>query len=124
MLRSRFDIHEPSEMHNFGANSVTTLILDGGKGSELRRRGVPLSGTTWSALASLTHFELLRAIHADYIAAGADVITANTFAATRFVLEAAGHGDDFAAINARAVAAAREARDSSGRAVAIAGSIS
>ena len=69
---------------------------------------------TWSALASLTHYELLRAIHADYIDAGADVITTNTFATTRFVLEAAGHGDDFAAINARAVAAAREARDASG----------
>jgi S-methylmethionine-dependent homocysteine/selenocysteine methylase len=101
-----------------------TLVLDGGTGTELRRRGVTLGEATWSALASLTHYELLRTIHADYIAAGADVITANTFATTRFVLEAAGHGDDFATINARAVAAAREARDASGRDVAIAGSIS
>ena len=74
-----------------------TLVLDGGTGTELRRRGMPLSAAAWSALASLTHFELLRTIHADYIAAGADVITTNTFATTRFVLEAAGHGDDFAA---------------------------
>lgn len=101
-----------------------TLVLDGGTGTELRRRGVTLGEATWSALAALTHYDLLRAIHADYIAAGADVITANTFATTRFVLEAAGHGDDFATINARAVAAAREARDASGRHVAIAGSIS
>jgi S-methylmethionine-dependent homocysteine/selenocysteine methylase len=111
-------------MHNLGANSVTTLILDGGVGTELRRRGGALSDTTWSALASLTHFELLRTIHSDYIAAGADVITANTFATTRFVLEAEGHGEDFVSINARAVAAAREARDASGRNVSIAGSIS
>lgn len=111
-------------MHNLGANSVTTLILDGGTGSELRRRGVSLSSAAWSALASVTHFELLRAIHVDHIAAGADVITTNTFATTRFVLDAAGHGAEFASINARAVAAAREARDSGGRDVAIAGSIS
>src|SRR5512139_2751868 len=101
-----------------------TLVLDGGTGSELRRRGVPLDAVTWSALGPLTHYDVLRAIHADYIAAGADVVTTSTFATTRFVLEAAGHGRDFAAINVRAVAAAREARDASGREVAIAGSIS
>ena len=100
------------------------LVLDGGTGTELRRRGMALGAAAWSALASLTHFDLLRTIHADYIAAGADVITTNTFATTRFVLEAAGHRDDFTRINARAVAAAREARDMSGREVAIAGSIS
>jgi homocysteine S-methyltransferase len=101
-----------------------TLVLDGGTGSELRRRGVPLDPVAWSALAPLTHYALLREIHADYIAAGADVVTTSTFATTRFLLEAAGHGDDFAAVNARAVAAAREARAASGREVAIAGSIS
>jgi homocysteine S-methyltransferase len=101
-----------------------TLVLDGGTGTELRRRGMALSDTTWSALASRTHYGLLRAIHADFIGAGADVITTNTFATTRFVLEAAGRAEDFALINSRAVAAAREARDSSGREVAIAGSIS
>jgi S-methylmethionine-dependent homocysteine/selenocysteine methylase len=101
-----------------------TLILDGGTGTELRRRGMALGRETWSALASVTRFDLLRAIHEGYVAAGADVITTNTFATTRFVLEAAGHGDDFALINTRAVAAAREARDTAGRDIAIAGSIS
>jgi S-methylmethionine-dependent homocysteine/selenocysteine methylase len=101
-----------------------TLVLDGGTGSELRRRGAPLDPVVWSALAPLAHYDLLRAIHADYIAAGADVITTSTFATTRFVLEAAGQGDAFATINARAVAAAREACAASRRDVAIAGSIS
>src|SRR5262245_44250867 len=101
-----------------------TLVLDGGTGSELRRRCVPLNPIVWSALAPLTRYDLLRTIHADYIAAGADVVTTSTFATARFVLEAAGHGDEFATVNARAVAAAREARDASGREVAIAGSIS
>ena len=42
-----------------------TLVLDGGTGSELRRRGVPLDPMVWSALAPLTHYELLRTIHAE-----------------------------------------------------------
>src|SRR5262249_13400928 len=100
------------------------LLLDGGTGSELRRRGFALDADVWSALAPLTHYELLRAIHADYIEAGADVITANTFATNRFVLEAGGHASDFALINGRALAAARDARDAAERDVAIAGSIS
>jgi homocysteine S-methyltransferase len=100
------------------------LLIDGGTGTELRRRGMTLDVAIWSALASLRHYELLRTIHADYIAAGADIVTTNTFATTRFVLDAAGRGAQFAAINARAVAAAREARDASGRDIAIAGSIS
>jgi len=100
------------------------FILDGGTGTELRRRGMTVDTATWGALASLTHFELLRAIHADYIEAGANIVTTNTFATTRFVLEGAGHGREFTTINARAVAAAREARDTTGRDVAIAGSIS
>jgi homocysteine S-methyltransferase len=100
------------------------LLLEGGTGSELRRRGYALHDDAWSAPASLSHFELLRQIHADYIAAGADVITTNTFAATRFVLDAAGLGGRAGEIARRAVAAAREARAASGRDVAIAGSIS
>src|SRR5262245_39457022 len=100
------------------------LLLDGGTGSELRRRGVALDANVWSALASVENFDTLCGIHADYIAAGADVITTNTFATSRFVLAAAGRGEQFADINERALAAAFEARDASGRDVAIAGSVS
>jgi homocysteine S-methyltransferase len=101
-----------------------TLLLDGGTASELRRRGVKLDPAAWSALGSLTHYDLLCSVHEDYIAAGADLITTNTFATTRFVLDAAGYGEQFATINARAVAAARQARDAAGRDVLIAGSMS
>ncbi|MEO8465106.1 MAG: homocysteine S-methyltransferase family protein [Gammaproteobacteria bacterium] len=101
-----------------------TLLLDGGTGTELRRRGATLDDATWTGLVPLTHYDLLRAVHTDYIAAGADVITTSTFGTARFLLEAGGHGAEFEAINRRAVAAAREARDAAGRAVAIAGSIS
>jgi S-methylmethionine-dependent homocysteine/selenocysteine methylase len=100
------------------------LIIDGGTGGELRRRGFPLHGDLWSALAGLTHYDLLRSVHSDYLAAGADVVTTNTFASTRFVLAAAGCEAEFETINRRAVAAAREARERAGRDVTIAGSLS
>lgn len=101
-----------------------TLLLDGGTGTELRRRGAALSHTVWSGLAAATHYDVLRDIHLDYVSAGADVLTTNTFGTTRFVLAAAGRDGDFAALNERAVAAAREARAAADRPVAIAGSIS
>ena len=47
------------------------LLMDGGTGSELRRRGFELDARAWSAPAALTDFELLRSIQSDYIAAGA-----------------------------------------------------
>ena len=74
-------------------------ILDGGTGSELRRRGIMLSERCWSARANLTHPDLLRTIHEDYIRAGAGIVTANTFATSRFVLAGAGIDAEFAAIN-------------------------
>jgi homocysteine S-methyltransferase len=104
--------------------SGRVLLLDGGTGSELRRRGYALDARAWSAPAALTHVDLLRSIQSDYIAAGADVISTNTFATTRFVLEAAGLGERTPEVVRRAVAAAREARAASGRDVAIAGSMS
>jgi homocysteine S-methyltransferase len=100
------------------------LLLDGGTGSELRRRGFPMRDDVWSALAAESHFDLLRTIHRDYVAAGADVITTNTFATSRFVLEAAGLGTKFEALNRAAVRAALEARERAARDITIAGSLS
>ena len=101
------------------------VLLDGGVGSELRRRGVAMNAAAWSGLAALSHPDVLRAIHLAYIEAGADVIVANTFATSRFLLDAAGVGDTFVAINRGAVEIAKQAREASGKnEVAIAGSLS
>ncbi len=102
------------------------IILDGGTGTELERRGVPMHEEAWCGAAVLTHGEVLRQVHADYIGAGADVVIANTFATSRFMLEAAGQGDKVAEVNRRAVELARAARDqaAAGREVWVAGSIS
>jgi S-methylmethionine-dependent homocysteine/selenocysteine methylase len=99
-------------------------LLDGGVGSELRQRGVKLSDRCWSAEANLFHRRVLTEIHQDYIRAGADIITANTFATTRFVLACAGLDSRFDEINRSALEVAQIAADSANRPVLIAGSLS
>lgn len=102
------------------------VILDGGTGTELERRGVPMHDVAWCGPAILEHRDVLEEVHADYIRAGADIVTTNTFATGRGLLEAAGLGDRVREVNAGAVAAAKAARDraAGGREVWIAGSIS
>ena len=102
------------------------LLLDGATGTELQRRGAVMHPAAWCATATLTDPDLLLAVHRDYIDAGADIITTNTFSTNRRMLEAAGLGGELAAINRRAVAIARAARDQAAgvRPVAIAGSLS
>ena len=65
--------------------------------------------------------ELVTALHADFVAAGARVITINAYSATPERLARDGLGDMFAPLQARAVDAAKAARDASDRDVAIAG---
>jgi len=102
-----------------------TILLDGGMGTELQARGVPMYDKAWSARANLDHLDIVEQVHDDYVRAGADVIIANTFAAGPLPLEAAGLADRGQEINRRAVEAARRARDrAADRPVAVAGSIS
>jgi S-methylmethionine-dependent homocysteine/selenocysteine methylase len=56
-----------------------TILLDGPMGTELSARGVDTSGPAWSADALVTAPEVVRAIHADYMRAGAVVHRTNTF---------------------------------------------
>jgi S-methylmethionine-dependent homocysteine/selenocysteine methylase len=51
-----------------------TILLDGGIGTELVRRGV-----RWRKHGLLTDADAVEQLHSDYIAAGADVIRTNTF---------------------------------------------
>ncbi len=101
------------------------ILLDGATGTELERRGVPMDADAWSAAAIASHPETVRAVHEDYIRAGADVVTANSFSTARHQLEPAGLGNRFRELNVRAVELARQARDRvADRPVAVAGSIS
>jgi homocysteine S-methyltransferase len=98
------------------------IILDGGTGTDIQNRGAPMSGETWCAEVTLTHPEIVRAVHDDYIAAGAEVITANTFASSALLFNALGRDDDLIAIDRAAVSIAKQAAKD--RHVAVAGSMS
>ncbi len=102
-----------------------TVIIDGGTGTELERRGASMNPEAWCGAATLDNEALLEEIHRDYIAAGAKIITANTYASSRIMLESAGLSDHFDALNRTAVQVAHRARAESGATdVAVAGSLS
>ena len=107
-------------------SSGQVIVLDGATGTEIARRGGEMHSAAWCAVANKTHPDMVRQIHEDYVRAGADVITTNTFATCRHVLAGAGMADETVAINRRAVELACEARDRVGvsRPVSVAGSLS
>ncbi len=80
------------------------VLMDGAMGTELERRGVPIEGSGWSALALRDHAEVIREIHEDYIKAGARLHIINSFALARHVLEPLGLGHEFENLNRRAMA--------------------
>lgn len=62
-----------------------TLLLDGGTGSELQRRGANvLAGAkdrlkAWSATANIEFSDVVQQVHKDYLRVGADIIISNNF---------------------------------------------
>jgi S-methylmethionine-dependent homocysteine/selenocysteine methylase len=90
------------------------LLLDGGLATELQRRGAAVREPWWStrALLDTNGRALVHAIHSDYLRAGADVITANTFRTNLRALRRAGLDDEQAArLVGTAVTVARSALD-------------
>ena len=107
-------------------NNKEIIVLDGATGSEIARLGAAMNSSAWCGVANKTHPDIVRHVHEEYIRAGADVITANTFSTSRHVLAGAGLAEETVSINARAVELAREAVNnvSPERPIAVAGSMS
>ena len=100
-------------------------VIDGAISTEIYRHGVDLHPISWSGLTSFTHPTLIKSIHLNYIRAGARLITTNTFASSRHILQAAGSADLFDTVNRLSVEIAIDARGESGaEGVVIAGSLS
>jgi len=87
------------------------LILDGATGTELNRRGVDTGLPLWSANALMNDHDahILQQIHEDYLRAGADMITTNTFRTHRRALAPSGNADRAFEFTRRAVDIARAA---------------
>lgn len=87
------------------------LILDGATGTELNRRGVDTGLPLWSANALMSEegSRILQDIHEDYLRAGADILTTNTFRTHRRALIPSGNADLALDLTRRAVKVARNA---------------
>ena len=94
------------------------LVFDGAMGSLLYERGVFV--TQNFEQLNVTRPDVVRKIHEDYIAAGAQVVETNTFGANSFCLDRHGLGDQVRAYN---LAGARLARTAAGEDAWVAGSI-
>jgi enediyne biosynthesis protein CalE2 len=101
------------------------LLLDGALGTELERRGIETPLPLWSAGALLDAPDAVGAIHEEYVRAGADILSTNTFRATPRALAKVGKAAQAERLVERAVALARDARARAlrepGRTVLIAG---
>lgn len=102
-------------------NRVT--LLDGSMGQELINRGAGHHDLLWAAGALLHQPEIVRQVHEDYIRAGADVITTNSYSTIRGKFEPAGLLGRLAEMNRLAGRLAAQARDAADRAVWVAGSL-
>ena len=102
------------------------LLLDGATGTELDRRGVDTRLPLWSARALIEQPDVVRQIHADYIDAGADIITTNSFRTHRRTLERAGVIGRARELTQWAVQLARQAirQSPADRSIFVAGSMS
>lgn len=84
-----------------------TVLFDGGTGTEIYRRGIFLN-RCYEEL-NLDRPAVVEQVHRSFLAAGADVIETNSFAATRPKLEPYGLGDKVGEVNREAVRIARRA---------------
>ena len=69
-----------------------TIILDGGIGGELQKVGAKMDKGLWCGRCSLDSPDKLLKVHHNYINAGADVITTNTYASTPISMKKYGYG--------------------------------
>ncbi|MBX5228475.1 homocysteine S-methyltransferase family protein [Rhizobium sp. NLR9b] len=102
----------------------TTRILDGGMSRELLRLGAELKQPEWSALALMNSPDIVREVHREFIAAGSEIITTNSYALVPFHIGEDRFQQEGPALIRLAGRLAREAADAvTGRRVLVAGSL-
>ncbi|MFD9941791.1 homocysteine S-methyltransferase [Nonomuraea sp. NPDC059023] len=94
---------------------MKTLVLDGGLATHLEALGADLRDELWSARLLLENPDLIRAVHAAYFAAGADVATTASYQASVHGFMARGlDGAEAARLITLSVELAAQARDEAG----------
>ena len=100
------------------------ILIDGATGTEAERRGVPQLTNAWNGGGALSHPEIIKEIHLDYIRHGAEIVISNSFATSKQALNDARLEHLFEEYNRRSVELAIEARNISKKTnILVAGSI-
>ena len=105
------------------------LLLDGGTGSELQRRGADVLKEAedrlkaWSATANIEYADVVQQVHSDYLRVGADIIISNNFWTTPTRLERIGENENWRKYATAAIRNAVQARDAMNTGAYIAGGI-
>ena len=97
------------------------ILLDGGMGQELLARSSLPPSSLWSAQVLMDEPDIVEAVHRDYMAAGAKVLTLNTYSATPERLARDASEDLFEPLQNRAIEICRLVRGEAD--IAIAGSL-
>ena len=101
-----------------------TIILDGAIGAELEKKGAKMHKDLWCGTCSVESPDLVKKVHEEYILAGADIITTNTYATTPIAMKQYGFDNQISEFNKKSVRLAKEAVKNTNKDVAIAGSVS
>lgn len=109
------------ELRKWLANSPR--VLDGATGAALESRGVNSSTALWASQALLDCPDTVRAVHHEYVDAGAEILVANTFRTTVDALRQVGIASRGGELNRLAVRLAREAAEHANHRVVIAASV-
>lgn len=98
-------------------------LLDGGMGRELQRIGAPFRQPEWSALALIESPESVLQAHRSFIAAGARIITTNSYAVVPFHIGEERFAEHGRTLAERAGRLARQAAGENAEPVTVAGSL-
>ena len=108
-----------------GVRMANVVLLDGGMGQELIARSAEPPSPMWSAHVMEREPELVEAVHRDFAAAGARVLTLNSYSATperlTRLMPPAEAERRFKALQRAAIAIAQRVRDAADAPIAIAG---
>ena len=102
---------------------LNLTILDGGIGRELKRIGAPFSQPLWSAQALLEAPHYVTQAHQNFIDAGAEIITVNSYACVPFHLGETRYQQQGAALARQAAIIAKDVASKATQTVQVAGSL-
>ncbi len=99
------------------------VLIDGGTGTEIERRGVAPLDDAWSSTGALDGPDVVRQVHEDYLRSGARIVISNTFSTSRHALRDGGIADQFDFLNRQGVELARAACEAVDPSALVAGGI-